>query len=729
MRSKNFAAILMVFLFFGVFSSVSFASCSYSSILCNATNNDTEPCLLANETYNFTYYFVECSDSMGFDGSMLFNTITVYPASPQTYPISDVLFNLNLEMNNASIYHNFSGDFNLYPMENDTENEFYYILNFSPSAGYYAYEYYFTNDTGTYTINQTFEYVIEPGVFDMELTLDGEENNKTYTINQIANFSAFLPIENETIYLYSNYPGWVVQSSNESNVSYSLNLTQIGEYNITAFWDGNENYTNGSKIYYFRVTDLNWTDIKTYPNVSANYSKDQNYSFEITWDGNVSDVIFEANFLNGTQTYTNSNLTTYENITVNNSGNTYWINFTDLPASTYTYRWIATDNNSFEVATDNITYYIGQFPTTMLFTLSPTSVISEGSVTASCHITPNDQNLTLYLYRTTGGFTNIATSNNTLYNTFTAPSATTTVLYTYECWFYGNDNYSSAYGSVVLTVEGGSNDFVSNSGGSSNTDTTSVQGQFTLSPSESNIVMDAGNSKVISFSLINTYENDINVTSITVSGIEDSWYALDKTVIPRLNDGTTEKVKMTLNVPEDSVANTYSIKVKAIGKNLFSGATLTRETTVTLTVNSNFTAAVVAETEEAETVEQATLSTEEETLGNWVLPTGLLSMSSEYFPYMILILGVVFSVIVFMKRDAFTQNLIKIGGLRTKKKSDKSVKDMISISLPKLKRKGEKKELKLKEEKIKSLETEIEKDIKELQNIMESEKKVKKNRK
>jgi hypothetical protein len=244
---------------------------------------------------------------------------------------------------------------------------------------------------------------------------------------------------------------------------------------------------------------------------------------------------------------------------------------------------------------------------------------------------------------------------------------------------------------------------------------------------------------VILFTLINTYDNDINVTGITVSGINSDWYALDKTSISRLRDGTTEKVRMTLNIPANTTAKNYSMKVKAIGKNLFSGATLTRETTVKLILNSNNTAeeevvAVVA----GEDTEMEVLSDTEEDTSTWSLPTGLLSLSSEYFPYMVLLVGMVLSLAIFMKRDSITRGMLKMGGVSTKKKSKsglKSIKKMLSANMPKMKnlpkmKKKNKKTLELKEERVKDLETEIEKDIKELQNIMESEKKIrKKNRK
>ena len=113
-----------------------------------------------------------------------------------------------------------------------------------------------------------------------------------------------------------------------------------------------------------------------------------------------------------------------------------------------------------------------------------------------------------------------------------------------------------------------------------------------------------------------------------------------------------------------------------------------------------------------------------------ILPTALFSMSSEYFPYMVLLLAIAVSIIIFMKRDVLTSNFMKIGGVKKTKKTNKSKLDPFKSIFPRKRQKIEDtKVLEMEEEKAEDLKMEIKKDMKELQNILEAEKKIKKKRK
>ncbi|MFH0929141.1 MAG: hypothetical protein V1818_02165 [Candidatus Aenigmatarchaeota archaeon] len=711
MKNNNITAVLSVFLFLAVFS--------------------------------FTVYAAEDGFGIGMDVNIGFmdntpqwsNNTTSVTSGSQYSPGQNYQFNVTWtdainQVNLVLIEHNFTG--NTIP-HNDTvitnESDVYYFNVSDLAVGTYVWKFYANDETDDSNVTNNGEYWIyevAQNSTNVTLKLNGEEGNKTYFLNQTVNFSSYLLLPNKTVYLDSNYTGWTILSNNTSFVTDSINLTSIGTFYITSYWDdSDENYTNGSKTYFFNIANIIWSDNQTSVASGSNYTQGRNYGFQIDITGNVSQVIFEADFINGTQNYTVDNSTTYNNITINQSGDIYWINFTDLGGGSYDYRWIAVDNNSIEISTDSLTFLINRIVVVVSLGLDTYTTTPSSNVVATCSVSPA-HNLTLYI---TGSGISTCSGNNSVSCSFVVPSSTGT--FTYNCNSVGNRNYSIGYDSknlVVATFDGGD----TLGGADTSSDTTSVQGQFTLSASESTITMDAGSSKVISFSLINTYENDINVTSITVSGIDSGWYALDKTMISRLKDGTTEKVKMTLNIPANATADTYSIKVKALGKNLFSGASLTRETIVTLTVSSNNTAEeVVVAAVTSEDAELEVLSDNGNETSGWALPTGLLSMSSEYFPYMILVLGIALSLIVFMKRGMLTQNLMKMGGAKSGKKSKSGlsgIKKMFSANLPKI-NKAKPKTLELKEEKVKDLETEITKDIKELKNIMESEKKIKKNRK
>ena len=245
--------------------------------------------------------------------------------------------------------------------------------------------------------------------------------------------------------------------------------------------------------------------------------------------------------------------------------------------------------------------------------------------------------------------------------------------------------------------------------------------------------MDAGTSRVISFSFSNTLDNDINVTSITVSGIPSDWYALEQTIIPRLSKGTTEKVRLTLNVPVNATEGQYQIKLSATAKNLFSGATLNRFATVDMDLSSDAVQPLESVTVQNQEPLADTAAVENNITDTG--PTGFLNMNSEYFPYMVLALGVALSLLIFLKRDAITHGMMKATGFkRSKDKPLKEIKKALKMpslgklgkKLGSLKKSRQPKLLDLKEEKINDLETEIKRDVKELQGILEAEKRLKK---
>lgn len=81
-----------------------------------------------------------------------------------------------------------------------------------------------------------------------------------------------------------------------------------------------------------------WSANSTAPNSPANYSKNGNYSFNITWtdDVAVDEVVFEWNFTSN-YSYKNGNLSVY--------GSVFTANKTDLAVANYSFRWFANDTS------------------------------------------------------------------------------------------------------------------------------------------------------------------------------------------------------------------------------------------------------------------------------------------------------------------------------------------------------------------------------------------------
>ena len=94
----------------------------------------------------------------------------------------------------------------------------------------------------------------------------------------------------------------------------------------------------------------------------SQYSPGKNYGFEINWtdsalgfDG-ISKVLFEANFLGSLLNYTKDTTPAISN----NTQGIYWINFTDLKAGTYVFKWYANDTSNSFNSTDQQTYSIAK---------------------------------------------------------------------------------------------------------------------------------------------------------------------------------------------------------------------------------------------------------------------------------------------------------------------------------------------------------------------------------
>jgi hypothetical protein len=111
-----------------------------------------------------------------------------------------------------------------------------------------------------------------------------------------------------------------------------------------------------------------WSQESVFPSYYNFYSSGQNYSFQINWTdsvqgiGGISSVIFETDIL-GLQNYTKGTPRAVQN----NTNGMYWINFTDLPAGFYYYRWYANDtSNNFE-STSPLPFTIIKYPTNLAF--------------------------------------------------------------------------------------------------------------------------------------------------------------------------------------------------------------------------------------------------------------------------------------------------------------------------------------------------------------------------
>ena len=124
------------------------------------------------------------------------------------------------------------------------------------AAGSYNYVY---NTSGgqNYTSNSISNTLtVNKGTPEVSLYLNGTRGDKTYELGTIANFTADIntayPV---TLYLNSNYTGWTLQSGTSPLTYITSPLMNLGVWSITAYFEGDENYTSDLETHYFTVED------------------------------------------------------------------------------------------------------------------------------------------------------------------------------------------------------------------------------------------------------------------------------------------------------------------------------------------------------------------------------------------------------------------------------------------------------------------------------------------
>jgi hypothetical protein len=625
---------------------ISFINFSY---LVNATtgladgNNSVAPA--NNVLLNFSW---DNSTFIGFSGPDYNSTanITFNLPSGVYYIDGSGSTNMTEGLNNISLSNPTTVVFGNATTNDTVDTVGWFAFNISVSAsGEYTLTVNETYDiNGTYNVaSSTIMLNINNASSSITLYLNGSNNNLTVRSWEAVNITA---LTNAT------GSGLVKLSMNASEygtnfTNGTLNVTNItsslptGIYRINASYDGNNNYSSSSlETLYLFVTDLNFSGNSATPSSGINYYSSATYNFSINLTGNISSIVFESNFL-GAHNYTTNNSTTYNNITINNSSNTYWITFPALAANIggYSYRWIANDTNNVWFNTSQTTYVINPVTITPSFTEggsnSPWTEPSSTSVTLSCS---SSYPVSLVI-SPCGSQTGSGQSVSCAVSTGTGTSYTT-----YTCSVSSVYNYT------------GSTTGVLNWGPSTLPPTgipTTGSGNFSVTPSSNNITIEPGSSKLITLALKNTFSNDMINISISISGLNLTWYSLDKTSIARLRrDGGNDTVKLTLNISQGAERKTYSINVTASGKDGFTLNSISRQTAITLIVPEQ--EAPQNATESVITNASTTNVTGNETIG----PTGLI-IKPEDVRNIALFLGIIAIGLVFTFRSNITSLFMK----------------------------------------------------------------------
>ena len=589
--------------------------------------------ILPAGTFNWTSYANNSSNSWNSTGNI---TFTIYQADNPVH----LYLNDSADQNKTYTYPESvnatatsNGTVFLYRDNNPVSNPELILLG----NGTYNYT---VNASGNqnYSDNSssvTYYVFVNKGIPFVTLYINGGSSNKIVNLNETINLTAVSNAPELNITLNLNFTGYLDNFQNGTSPQTNLSNTSslgVGVFNFSAQAIGNENYSNSSlSSLYFYIANILAT-----PALPVNYTRNAIYNFTIKLPVNVSNVTFEADFNDIFINYTNFTNATKWNVTMyNDSNGTYWINFTDLSAKTYYYRWILNDTNNVNFSTNNLTYKIDKSQITPTFSASGGwSTTTSTSVDLTCGNTLYPVSFVI------SGECSIRNAGNPANCTLTTPPSSSYKIF--ECYVQNDTTNYSAY--ITGNLSYTSAEYF--------TPTPSPTGSFTLTPSSSSITLEPNTSGTITLTLKNTYSYNITKINITVSGIDTSWYSLSKVNISVLKNNGTDSSILTLNIPEDAERKSYSIIASAAGRD-YSGTRLTRQTSITLIVPEEVPQNITNETNETELLNTTSIGNQT----NQTNVTGLLINLEEIKDYIVLIIASVSIVLIFIFRNEFTDFL------------------------------------------------------------------------
>jgi len=322
-------------------------------------------------------------------------------------------------------------------------------------AATYLYIFNTTGDTfANFTTNATGvskQFTVSKGATAIWVTINGTPiTTATFNRTQVVNTTVEVNVSGKTVGLAANITGW----SDPSSATPLINLTALntkGVYNFTGYFAGDANYSASSNTTYITVNDVvppAWASNTTKLATGATYAFGANYGFQIDWtdDVAVDKVFFETN-LNAT----------LRNFTVPlSAGNTYVINFTDVSAGTYQYKWYANDTSNTWNTTDTLTYSVAQAAPTVRLWINDQEAnkqLEQGSATLNFTATVNTAYAaTIYLATNiTGWGADKSSSTGTITN-LTGSSGFTGNWFNITAYFAQDANYSAASQMYWLNV-------------------------------------------------------------------------------------------------------------------------------------------------------------------------------------------------------------------------------------------------------------------------------------
>ncbi len=205
------------------------------------------------------------------------------------------------------------------------------------SGGVYNYTVVFEETQNYSLVNITRTLTITKAPTNITLLLNGSAENYTYNLSTAANFTAYVNTSGRVVTLISNMSGWV-NTNNENIIENLTVLNQIGIFNMTAYFAGDQNYSFSSQTLFATIVDSglpSMQDNYTQPDSGIEYHPGRVYIFNISVNDNnaVSNVTLQL----GSQNYT---AFIYQGSAM--SGN-WSANVTDLAADDHPIVWYTGD--------------------------------------------------------------------------------------------------------------------------------------------------------------------------------------------------------------------------------------------------------------------------------------------------------------------------------------------------------------------------------------------------
>ncbi len=164
-------------------------------------------------------------------------------------------------------------------------------VNFTDlKADGYQYRWIANDTNNTFNFTSTAVYSVAKTATLIRLFLNGTEGNKNYDKNNAGNFTSTINVTGKAIFMTSNMTGFGTPNTT-TTIYNTTNLAQAGTFNMTAWFDGDDNYTSFSQTWFATVLQSDsepprWNNTQD----NSSYKVYRGYTINIStvWTDNVT---------------------------------------------------------------------------------------------------------------------------------------------------------------------------------------------------------------------------------------------------------------------------------------------------------------------------------------------------------------------------------------------------------------------------------------------------------